>query len=98
MQTKAIVSQLEAENHELKIHLKLGHHPSESAAASSMVDKDSILGGGAAVISDATKTLARKVKSNLMQTGEEIKKDFVMRQKSFVSFTYTSMILLYTLF
>ena len=65
--TKAIVSQLEQENQELRIHLKLGHASQMGAVGgeSSMLDKDTIL-GGAAVLSDATKSFARRMKSNLL--------------------------------
>ena len=74
--TQAIVGQLENENHELKIQMKLGsnagvghHHHHQGGAAGqglgdSFVDKETLL-GGAAVLSDATKSFARRVKSNL---------------------------------
>ncbi len=65
---RAILGQLENENQELKIHLKLGHKSASGAASvsanDSFVDKETI-----AVISDATKSLARRMKSNLLQTS-----------------------------
>lgn len=61
---KAINSQLEHQNQELKVHLKLGSQGVGSGA--SAIDRDTILGGGAAVLSDATKSFARKMKSNLL--------------------------------
>ena len=68
--TQAIVGQLENENHELKIHMKLGGSNAAAAGAmtghhqDSFVDKETLL-GGAAVLSDATKSFARRMKSNL---------------------------------
>ncbi len=72
---KAVISQLEVENQELRISMKMGGAGGVSAAGGavggggdSVLDRDSIL-DGAAVISDATKSLARRIKSNLLQTG-----------------------------
>ncbi len=64
---KALIEQLQVENQELKIHLKVGGDGG-GGGGDSVLDRDTIL-GGAAVISDATKSFARRMKSNLLQTG-----------------------------
>ncbi len=70
---KAVISQLEVENQELKINMKVGGQGAGGGgggggAGDSVLDRDTIL-GGAAVISDATKSFARRMKSNLLQTA-----------------------------
>ena len=65
---QALVDQLQVENHELKFG-SVGGDPKGILATSSdavgSLDKETIL-GGAAVLSDATKSFARRMKSNLM--------------------------------
>ena len=65
---QALVDQLQVENHELRFG-SVGGDPKGILATSSdavgSLDKETIL-GGAAVLSDATKSFARRMKSNLM--------------------------------
>ncbi len=65
---QAIIEQLKNENHELRIQMKLGTGEglASSSGVAGVLDRDMIL-GGAAVISDATKSFARRMKSNLLQ-------------------------------
>jgi len=67
-QTKAVVGQLKTENQELRLQMKMtgGGGAAASAALSEAIvpDKDKLL-GGAAVITDGARSLARRVKSNL---------------------------------
>ncbi len=66
---KAVIGQLEVENQELKIQLKVTSGSGGAGeAAAGVLDRDTLL-GGAAVISDATKSFARRMKTNLLQTG-----------------------------
>ena len=61
---KAVLDQMETENREIKIQMKLSERNAEGATNSISVDKDTIL-GGAAALKDVTSNFARKVKSNL---------------------------------
>ena len=66
---KAVVGQLEGENHELRVRAKLGHGGGAAGVSeASVIDKDTIL-GGAAVITDGAKSFARRMKSNLLPLG-----------------------------
>ena len=67
---QALVDQLQVENHELKFGSSSGGGDPKGLLATSSdavgsLDKETIL-GGAAVLSDATKSFARRMKSNLM--------------------------------
>ncbi len=71
--TVARVDQLTVENHELKfgnVHGGAALAASAGDAMSSLADRETLL-GGAAVISDATKSFARRMKSNLLPTSGE---------------------------
>ena len=66
---QALVDQLQVENHELKFGSSSGGGDPKGLLATSSdavgsLDKETIL-GGAAVLSDATKSFARRMKSNL---------------------------------
>lgn len=61
---KAVLGQLEIENRELRIQMKLSERNAEGGANPITVDKDTLL-GGAAALKDVTSNFARKVKSNL---------------------------------
>ena len=66
---KAVVGQLEGENHELRVRAKLGHGGGAAGVSeASVIDKETIL-GGAAVITDGAKSFARRMKSNLLPLG-----------------------------
>lgn len=61
---QAVVEQLEHENRDLKIHIKVSEKSAmEGGAGGILVDRDSLL-----AISDVTKSFARKVKSNFQQS------------------------------
>ena len=61
---KAVLEQMEVENREMKIQMKLSERNGEGATNPISVDKDTLL-GGAAALKDVTSNFARKVKSNL---------------------------------
>ena len=61
---RAVLDQLEMENRELRIQMKLSERNAEGGANPITVDKDTLL-GGAAALKDVTSNFARKVKSNL---------------------------------
>ena len=61
---KAVVDQIETENREIKIQMKLSERNTEGTANPISVDKDTLL-GGAAAFKDVTSSFARKMKSNL---------------------------------
>ena len=61
---KAVLEQMEVENREMKIQMKLSERNAEGATNPISVDKDTLL-GGAAALKDVTSNFARKVKSNL---------------------------------
>ena len=61
---RAVLDQMETESREMKIQMKLSERPAEGTTNSISVDKDTIL-GGAAALKDVTSNFARKMKSNL---------------------------------
>ena len=61
---RAVIDQMETENREMKIQIKLSERNTENVTNSISVDKDTLL-GGAAALKDVTSNFARKVKSNL---------------------------------
>ena len=61
---KAVLDQMEMENREMRIQMKLSERNAEGGTNPMSVDKDTLL-GGAAALKDVTSNFARKVKSNL---------------------------------
>ena len=61
---RAVLDQTETESREMKIQMKLTERNAEANANPMTVDKDTLL-GGAAALKDVTSNFARKVKSNL---------------------------------
>ena len=61
---RAVIDQMETENREMKIQMKLSERNTDNVTNSISVDKDTLL-GGAAALKDVTSNFARKVKSNL---------------------------------
>ena len=61
---RAVIDQMETENREMKIQMKLSERNPENVANSISVDKDTLL-GGAAALKDVTSNFARNLKSNI---------------------------------